>query len=211
MTGQLEQLVKLEKAQIKPASLMLARAFHDDPVVKYAFPELGGNDPKLPYSYEFILRLGLRYGHTYTTSSRLEGVAIWTRIISPYTSIWRMLFSGAFLAAMKMGIKTGLRMQPISKNLDKKHNEIISGIHWYLQLLGVDPAYQGKGFASRLLNGMLARIDEDCLPCYLETELEENVPIYQHFGFKTIEEYPIPDTPVKMWLMLRPASSGSKK
>ena len=47
MTKQSKEVLKLEKAHIKPASLMLARAFHDNPVVKYAFPELGGNDPRL--------------------------------------------------------------------------------------------------------------------------------------------------------------------
>jgi ribosomal protein S18 acetylase RimI-like enzyme len=78
-------------------------------------------------------------------------------------------------------------MQTFSRYLDKKHREIISDTHWYLQLLGVDPEYQGQGFASRLLRGMLTRIDEEGLPCYLETELAKNVPIYEHFGFRTLE------------------------
>ena len=211
MTKQSKEVLKLEKAHIKPASLMLARAFHDNPVVKYAFPELGGNDPRLRYAYEFMLRLGLRYGHTYTTSPRLEGVAVWMRMKTPDSSFWRMLSSGALLPAMKMGMQAGQRMQTFSKSLDKKHEEMINDIHWYLQLLGVDPEYQGKGLAGKLLREMLTRIDEDGLPCYLETELEENVPIYEHFGFQTLEEYVIPDTPVKMWLMLRTASSGINK
>jgi ribosomal protein S18 acetylase RimI-like enzyme len=211
VTDQPENLLKLKKDQIKPASKMLARAFRDEPMNRYAFPELGGSDPRVPYGYEFLLRLGTKYGHTYTTSPALEGVAVWMRITTPYMSIWRMLFSGALVSGMKIGLEAGQRMQEISRHLDKRHEEMIHELHWYLQLIGVDPEHQGKGFASRLIRGMLARIDGEGLPCYLETELEENVPIYQHFGFQVLEEYYFPDTPLKMWLMLRPASPGTGK
>ena len=208
MTNQSEPLLKLKKDQIKPASLMLARAFRDDPIMAYAFPDRDGEDPRLPYAYESMLHLGLKYDLTHTTSTRLEGVAVWRRIRKPSYSFWRILLSGAFLPSMKMGRKTGQRMQTFSQHLDKKHEEMISGIHWYLQLIGVDLEYQGQGFASRLLRGMLIRIDQEGLPCYLETELEANVPLYENFGFRTLEEYPVPSTPLKMWLMLREAAEG---
>jgi len=107
-----------------------------------------------------------------------------------------------------MGWDVGKRMQKFANRLEEKHKEIINDIHWYLQLIGVEPEQQGKGFASGLIREMLKKIDEEALPCYLETELEENVPIYEHFGFQTLEEYDVPNTPLKMWLMLRPASSG---
>ena len=75
--------------------------------------------------------------------------------------------------------------------------------HWYLQLLGVDPVYQGKGYASILLRAMFARIDEERLPCYVETQNEKNVPIYQHYGFKVVEEGIFPGSEVNTWAMLR--------
>ena len=70
-------------------------------------------------------------------------------------------------------------------------------------LIGVDPKFQGKGYASRLIREMLLRIDEEGLPCYLETQKEQNVSIYQHFGFKVIDEFIIPGTTIKAWPMLR--------
>ncbi len=50
---------------------------------------------------------------------------------------------------------------------------------------------------------MLARIDEDDLPSYLETSNEQNVSMYQHFGFKVIDEFTVSKTKVKLWAMLR--------
>ena len=165
MTSQTQSLIKLKKSQIKPASQMLARAFHDDPVIKYAFSELGGDDPRVPYAYDFMLRLGMKYSYAYTTSPELEGVAVWMRIAAPYASVSRMLFSGAFIPAMKMGWKTGQRMMVFGSHLNKKHEEIINDLHYYLELIGVDPGHQGKGHASRLIRAMLERARSNPSQC----------------------------------------------
>jgi hypothetical protein len=50
---------------------------------------------------------------------------------------------------------------------------------------------------------MLERIDKEGLPCYLETQNPENIPLYEHFGFKVMEEGVIPGSPVKQFAVLR--------
>ena len=80
--------------------------------------------------------------------------------------------------------------------------------HWHLLLLAVDPQHQGKGYASKLLEEMFSRIDEGGLPCYLETGGEKNVSMYQHFGFKVLEEFTEPNTTDKMVAMLREPKGG---
>lgn len=196
-------MLKLEKTQIKPASLMLARAFKDDPINAYAFPNLAERIKKMPYVYQFLLRYYLSYGGSFVTSPRLEGVAAWIRSDNLGTSFWKMLVSGAIWPAMKMGMEASRKMQMFSQYMERKHSELVPVKHWYLFLLGVDSQHQGKGYASTLLREMLSRIDEEGLPCYLETEVERNIPIYEHFGFDVINEFIVPDTMVKIWAMLR--------
>jgi len=75
--------------------------------------------------------------------------------------------------------------------------------HWYLMVIGVDPMYQGRGYASALIKPTLAQIDREHLPCYLETNNERNVPIFEHYGFKVVEAGIIPGTNVSHWAMLR--------
>jgi hypothetical protein len=41
------------------------------------------------------------------------------------------------------------------------------------------------------------------MPCYLDTLDEKNVSLYEHLGFKLIEESTIPGTPLTCWAMLR--------
>jgi GNAT superfamily N-acetyltransferase len=79
--------------------------------------------------------------------------------------------------------------------------------HWYGFLLGVDPVFQGKGYASALIMPMLTRLDRERLPCYLETHKEKNVSIYKHYGFKLIHEETIPRTSINHWVMLRDPAS----
>jgi len=104
---------------------------------------------------------------------------------------------------IKLGLEAAKRSNPIRKFIEKVHVEIISDEHWYLNELGVDPAFQGKGFGSSLMRYMLKKIDDQGLPVYLETSLEKNVRYYEKFGFKLIKEALIPETDVNQWFMLR--------
>ena len=94
-------------------------------------------------------------------------------------------------------------MQALDKYMENKHKELVPNKHWYLVVLAVDPQHQGKGYASRLLNEMLSEIDEEGLPCYLETDGEKNVSMYQHFGFEVVDEFVVPVTKDKVVAMLR--------
>ena len=75
--------------------------------------------------------------------------------------------------------------------------------HWYLQTLGVEPSFQGKGYGSFLMNFMLEKIDKQGIPVYLETLNKINVKFYKKFGFEVMEKVIIPGTNVKEWLMIR--------
>jgi len=118
-------------------------------------------------------------------------------------SFWQIFLSGAIWPAFKMRINVGKRMRPFFEYIENKRWELVPCPHWYLMAIGVDPGYQAKGHASRLIRAMLARIDKEDMPCYLETETEKNVALYQHFDFEVIEEFIVPDTKLKLWAMLR--------
>jgi ribosomal protein S18 acetylase RimI-like enzyme len=55
--------------------------------------------------------------------------------------------------------------------------------HFYLYFLAVDPALQGMGLGSRILDATLKRIDEMGLPAYLENSNPRNTPLYKRAGF----------------------------
>jgi ribosomal protein S18 acetylase RimI-like enzyme len=79
--------------------------------------------------------------------------------------------------------------------------------HWYLSMVGVDPARQGMGLGSAMLKAGLARVDADGLPAYLESSNPRNVPLYERFGFEVMGVIQPGDFP-PLIPMLRPARGG---
>ena len=94
-------------------------------------------------------------------------------------------------------------MYALDRYINDVHKRLVPYSHHYLEILGVDPQYQGQGFSSKLIKPMLVRLDTEGKPCYLETQDEKDVAIYLHFGFTVIDESVIPDTPLHSWAMLR--------
>lgn len=58
--------------------------------------------------------------------------------------------------------------------------------HYYLGVIGVDPAMHGRGVGARLIQAFCARSVSDRLSCgvYLETANPANVPFYERAGFE---------------------------
>ena len=78
--------------------------------------------------------------------------------------------------------------------------------HWYLALIGVDPMFQGRHYTSALIKPMLARIDREHLPCFLDIYNEKNKSVFQKYGFKVVKADTIPGCDVDFWAMLREKS-----
>ncbi len=76
--------------------------------------------------------------------------------------------------------------------------------HWYLPLIGVDPAYQGRGLGSALLSHALALVDADKLPAYLEATTLDSRRLYERHGFEVVGEIQSGSSPT-MYAMYRKA------
>ena len=203
MLTDLNGLFQLTKKHVKPAAQMLARAFIHEPYEVYLTPDESKRIKRLTHVFTFLMKYNILYGVAYATSPNLEGVAGWLHSRNALDSYWKVIRSGAIGLLFKVGI-TYARQQLALQNLFTEKEKINAPFpHWYLVPLGVDPQYQGNGYASKLLRPTLAWLDTEQLPCYLETELEKNVEIYEHFGFEIVEKGTILDTDVPFWCMLR--------
>jgi len=204
-------IIQLDREYIKTAGEVLGRALNDDPISTYIFPNDYEREEKLKYVFRVTTCIGIRHGEVYAASPNLEGIAIWIPCKRYKEKISWLLRCGGLSTGMKLGMEAGKRSSPIQKFIGEVHSEIISVEHWYLNELGVDPPFQGKGFGSSLMRYMLNKIDEQGLPVYLETALEKTVKYYEKFGFKIMKETLIPGTDVNMWFMLRDNSNAIKQ
>jgi GNAT superfamily N-acetyltransferase len=76
--------------------------------------------------------------------------------------------------------------------------------HWYLPLIGTDPAKQGSGYGAALLRHALAICDRDKLPAYLEASSPRNLPLYQRHGFEALGTIQAGDSPVITPMLRKP-------
>jgi ribosomal protein S18 acetylase RimI-like enzyme len=200
--------VRLERSSIGAASEMMARAFYDDPHLIDLIPEpdqrslLGGS------YFEFVLRFGMRYGRVYAASPSLEGAAVWLPSDRSEITLWRALLSGGMGLQRRFGSERMKRLTAFSDLVDRYHRRHAPQPHCYLFYVGVDPKRQGSGYASRLLRPVFAALDRLRLPCYLTTQNENNIRLYEHFGFGVIEQVTPPGTTFVHTGMLRPPRSS---
>ena len=67
--------------------------------------------------------------------------------------------------------------------------------HWYLPLIGVDPAYQGKGQGDALMSYALHRCDRDQRLAYLESTNPRNISLYRRHGFESLDPIQVGSSP----------------
>jgi ribosomal protein S18 acetylase RimI-like enzyme len=210
MSTDLQGLVGLNKSDIKPAAEMLSRAFWNYPVSIYAYPDELDRGKRLPYFFQYVLHYCTKYGEVYSTSQDMEGIAIWLPSCNYPMAFWKLIRSVPLPVFFSLGRESGQRMKSFSDYIDGVHKRLSPYKHWFLQTIAVDPQFQGRGYAGKLLRPMLARMDEECLPSYLETIDEGNVSLYEHFGFKVVEKSAVPKTNLTNWAMLRIAPKDAR-
>ncbi|MFX1418591.1 MAG: GNAT family N-acetyltransferase [Promethearchaeota archaeon] len=198
-------LIKLSEKHLKPASLVLSRAFQNDPIIRWQIPDANKRFLKASYIFEIKLRIGIKYGEVYGTTENLEGIAIWRSHKNVNYPYWQYLMNGGFKLPFKFGFKNTKRMTFVKAVSDSMRNIYMKKPYpyYYLKLIGVDPKFQGLGFASKLIKPMLKLIENENLPIYLETTLERNLLFFEYFDFEKLEEIIIPNTNIVHWSMIR--------
>ncbi len=199
----LRDLTLLTKNQIKQASSIISKAFFNDPLMVFLFPKTKERSFKLSSMMELLIRLGMKYGIVHITSPNLEGIAIWFPSNRSKITPLMGLLNGGISYFFKLGSKAVKKQNQFYKYIYSKHKKLMTSFHWYLSIIGINPINQGKGYSNILFNSMFNQIDKQNLPCFLDTNNEKNLPIYNRFGFKIIEKYEIPDSNLINWAMIR--------
>lgn len=184
------------------AARLIERAFHTDPMMLYLAPDEPSRSRRsLPF-FAAAIRHCRRYGIAETTTNK-DGVALW---IKPgYTTITmsQMLRSGVVFAPLKLGFSGMGRFNALMSYGEKLHKQSVSGEHWYLLTIGVEPNRQRAGVGSQLLSAGLQRADAAGLPCYLETANPDNLAFYRRHGFEVVADGEVSKGGLHVWAMVR--------
>lgn len=70
-------IVPLRESALPDAAAALARAFQDDPLQTYVFPDPAERVARSPGHFTPLLRYGLKFGEVLTTTDPSAGAAVW--------------------------------------------------------------------------------------------------------------------------------------
>lgn len=186
-----------EPADVPVVAETLGRAFADDPVAAYIFPDHERREERLRRFFALQLRHNyLPRGEVYTVGTCLAA-ALWLPP-SPRTVGLLDVLAHAPLVPLLAG--RFLATRELSLLLSSRHPR---ASHYYLGTIGTDPSCQGRGVGSALLAPVLTRCDESGLPAYLECSKRENLRFYGHHGFAVTGEVAAPGGGPPLWLMWR--------
>jgi len=205
VNNELDNLFKLTSDHVKEACKVAGKAFEDDPIMVFTYPDEKERKQNSQYGFYMLYNYGIKYGLAYATSENLEGITIWLPPNKVYPSTWQMMRHGGFYTMRKVGLKLKAmkRTMTVFNYEEERHRELAPFDHWYFQNIAVKPEEQGKGYGGLLITSMLKTIESDGLPIYVETNTEKAMRIYQKYGFEILEYRIIPETDIPLWCMLR--------
>jgi ribosomal protein S18 acetylase RimI-like enzyme len=170
-------------------------AFSTDPVMRWFYPEASAYLEHFPGFAKAFGGKAFENGTAYTADG-FAGAAFWlpVGVENDTEAIAEAIMDS--LSAERLE-----SLAPMMEDMERFHTK---EPHWYLPMIGVDPAWQGQGIGSALLRHTLALCDAEGVAAYLESSSPKNVPLYQRHGFEVIGEIRHADSPV-FYPMLRPA------
>jgi len=205
MNDQTNKLLRLARKDRDAGAEVLGRAFTEYELLQYYFHDETKRHAVTVTFGLVALSVCLEYGEVYASSAKMEGVSAWLPPGKAPFGGWQIICLVPLSVLFKFGRQGANRIQAYGRYVNNLHRKLVPYPHWYLQIIGVDPAYQGQGFSSQLVRPMLERIDREHLLCFLETNIEKNVAIYQRFGFEVVSEDEIPGMELTSFAMLRKA------
>jgi ribosomal protein S18 acetylase RimI-like enzyme len=172
----------------------LTLAFSGDPAVRWTWPQ-----PAI------LIDVFPRFAKAFGGAAFAQGTA--HRIGSVGAALWLPPGVGSDEAALDAlfqataDAQTEVDGPALGQQMERHHPE---EPHWYLPLIGIDPAHQGQGLGGALLKHATDLFDRDGALAYLESSNVRNVALYQRHGFEVVGRIQTGGSPVITPMLRKP-------
>jgi GNAT superfamily N-acetyltransferase len=192
----------LLRADVPETRHVLARSFDDDPFFIWLFPAPVRRFLALRNFMGSSTADTIKFGHAYAAveNGRIVGSAAWlppgAYPLTPGRQIRQLVTIAGIAPLFPLRLTKGLGLLAAMTKAHPKEE------HWYLYVLGVDPARWRRGIGGQLMAPVLDQVDREGLPCYLETQNESNLAFYGRYGWEVRDVLQLPGCP-PLWTMWR--------
>ena len=172
----------------------IVTAFTSDPAARWMYPELHQYLTDFPNFVRAFAGKSFDY-HTAESVGGFDCAALWLPPgVQPDEA--------AVVDAIQSTVMED-RLADVFKVIEQMGTFHPNEPHWYLPLIGVAPADQGRGCGSTLLRRALERCDRHGFPAYLEATSPRNAALYERLGFNAVGRIQAGSSP-EIIPMLRP-------
>jgi ribosomal protein S18 acetylase RimI-like enzyme len=195
------EIVRMGSERNEAASVMLARAFQDDPAWEWVIPSASRRRALLPWL--FRVNFEVTDAEVWITEGELDGCARWLPPGRPEIHVGPMLRA---LFATPIRVREGTsRFLAYGRAVEAMRASAVPEAHWYLAGIGVDPDHRRRGIGAALMQPGFEASARDGIPCALLTNNEANLAFYERHGFDVIREGRTPEDGPRAWMMRRKA------
>ena len=157
---------------------VLSKSFGDNKSVNYIIKQDRKRDQRIRKLMEYSFDICHLFGNTFLSENK-EGCAL---IVMPDK---KRTTAKSILLDLKLALSV-IGLSNIKKVMNRE--SIINKLHpktpfYYLWFIGVEPADQGNGIGTKLMNDVINEAKINHRPIYLETSTLKNIPWYEKFGF----------------------------
>ncbi|HVF05384.1 MAG TPA: GNAT family N-acetyltransferase [Frankiaceae bacterium] len=195
--------VRVAEVELPRAAAVLGDAFHDDPLLVHTLPDAAERARLAAAHFLPIARLAFQTGEVWR-SDDFGAVACWVPPGRHDATAEEWAASGMDRMPEILGDDACARIDAVFAHLTARRAALGVPGHWYLSLLGVARAAQGRGLGGAVVAPRLRACDDAGEWCFLETLGPRNVPFYERHGFAVVEADTAPGSGLPYWLFLRP-------
>ena len=183
-------------------SQALGRAFFDDPVMAWMLPDDAARRRGLPRLFAAMARFHHIGNGACEIARTAEGDVGAATLWDPPDE-WQHSRLSELLSLPALVMAFGRNLQGAATVAETMKQQHPREPHWYLAVIGSDPAVRGGGYGHALMTSRLDRCDAEHSPAYLESSKRENIPYYERFGFDVTGEIALPNGGPLLWPMWR--------
>jgi ribosomal protein S18 acetylase RimI-like enzyme len=171
-------------------------AFATDPLVRWIWPDAHAYLVNMPKLIDAFAGAAFVRGSAYATDDH-AGAALW---LPPGVSPDGEAMGALVQSTAPPSVLADL--PEISEQMASYHPQ---EPHWYLPLIGVDPARQGQGYGAALMKHVVTAFDRDGALAYLESTNPRNISLYERHGFESLGRIQAGGSPPIVPMVRRPS------
>ena len=171
-------------------------AFAADPLVRWLWPDAGAYLSAMPELTVAFAGGAFDHGSAFCSEDH-SAAALWLPPqVSPDSETLGALVQRT-VAPDVLAEMAGVSEQMAAHHPDEPH--------WYLPLIGVDPARQGRGQGAALMKHALRQFDADGALAYLESTNPRNISLYERHGFEALGRIQVGSSPAIVPMLRQPS------